>query len=156
MTLSLELDPLLEKFSRIEGSLLPLLHGIQAQYGYIPVEAEPAIAKALNLSNAEVRGVLSFYHDFRSTAPGKHQIKICCAEACQARGGRALSDYVKARLNVDYGETTTDGLVTVDKVYCLGNCSCGPSVAVADEVYANMDASRFDALLAELGVEVGQ
>ena len=134
--------------------MLPLLHAIQDQHGYIPSELEPQIAKALNLSNAEVRGVISFYHDFRASPSGKHHIKICCAEACQARGARALSDHVKTRLNLDYGDTTSDGQLTVEKVYCLGNCSCGPSVAVGDDVYANMNAAGFDALLAELGVEV--
>ncbi len=155
MSLVGELDSIVREHCELEGPLLPLLHAIQTQYGYIPAEAEPRIARALNLSNAEVRGVISFYHDFRATPPGKYQIKVCCAEACQARGARGLTDHIRSRLNIDYGETTADGQVTVDKVYCLGNCSCGPSVSVGDEVYARMDVAGFDALIAELGMEAG-
>lgn len=128
--------------------MLPLLQGIQRHFGYIPPKAEPAIAKALNLSAAEVRGIVSFYHDFRSTPPGRHQIKICCAEACQARGARALSDHARAKLKIDYGETSADGQITLDKVYCLGNCACGPTVAVGEAIYANVDDVIFDRIVA--------
>ena len=151
-----DLADIIQQYSAMEGSLLPLLHAIQSRLGYIPAETEPLIAKALNLSNAEVRGVISFYHDFRSSPSGKYQIKVCCAEACQARGARALSEHVTKTLNVAYGDTTADGKLVVEKVYCLGNCSCGPSVSVGDEVFANVDAARFDALLSQLGVEVTQ
>tara|TARA_R110000787_G_scaffold64443_6_gene145541 strand:- start:7069 stop:7509 length:441 start_codon:yes stop_codon:yes gene_type:complete len=132
------------------GALLPILHEIQHAIGYIPAESVPAIAKGLNLSRAEVHGVISFYHHFRSQPAGRHVVQICRAEACQAVGARALEAHVQKTLNVQTGETTADGRITVEPVYCLGNCACGPSVQIGDDVYARVTPARFDALMADL------
>ncbi len=132
------------------GALLPVLHSLQQRLGYIPSEAIPLVAKALNLSRAEVHGVMHFYHDFRSEPAGDHVIQLCRAEACQAMGGRALEAHVKARLGVDYGATTADGRFTLEPVYCLGNCACTPSLRIDDAIHARVTPKRFDQLLDEL------
>lgn len=132
------------------GALLPILHEIQHAIGYIPAECVPIIAKGLYLSRAEVHGVISFYHHFRSQPAGRHVVQICRAEACQAVGARELEAHVQKTLNVQTGETTADGNITVEPVYCLGNCACGPSVQVGDDVYARVTPARFDALIADL------
>jgi len=132
------------------GGLLPLLHAVQDAIGYIPPASVAAIARAMNLSRAEVHGVISFYHDFRSEPGGQHTLQICRAEACQAMGARALEAHAKTTLNIDYGETTADGRITLEPVYCLGNCACSPSVRIDDAVHARVDAPRLDALLAAL------
>ena len=115
------------RFREVPGGLLPLLHAVQDSLGCIPAGAVPAIAGALGLSRAEVHGVISFYHDFRSESVGRHVLQICRAEACQAMGSRELEAHVKARLGIDYGATSADGAVTLEAVYCLGNCACSPS-----------------------------
>ena len=132
------------------GALLPILHAIQDQFGYVPAEATPLIAKSLNLSRAEVHGVISFYHHFRTTPAGKHTLQICRAESCQAMGSRELETHAKAALGIDYHQTTADGAISLEPVYCLGNCACSPSVRVGDEVQGRMDATQLDALIAEL------
>lgn len=132
------------------GALLPILHAIQDQFGYVPAEATPLIAKSLNLSRAEVHGVVSFYHHFRTTPAGKHTLQICRAESCQAMGSRELETHAKAALGIDYHQTTADGAISLEPVYCLGNCACSPSVRVGDEVQGRMDAAQLDALIAEL------
>jgi formate dehydrogenase subunit gamma len=147
---------LIRQYKDVQGPLLPLLHAVQSHCGYISHEAEKAIANALNLSGAEVRGVVSFYHDFRTSPSGRVQIKVCNAEACQARGARRLVQHVTGRLNIGFGETTSDGAITLEKVFCLGNCACGPSLAVGDDVYANVDEMLFDQLLDELTTPVPQ
>ena len=129
------------------GALMPVLHGLQQRMGYIPEEAVPLLARALNLSRAEVHGVMHFYHDFRSEPAGDHLIQLCRAEACQAMGSRALEQHVKARLGVDYGQTTPDGRFSLEPVYCLGNCACTPSVRIDDAVHARVTPERFDRLL---------
>ena len=144
---------LLGQYRDIPGGLLPLLHAIQREVGYIPPDQVPAIARAMNLSRAEVHGVISSYHDFRTEPAGRHTLQICRAEACQAMGSRALEDHAKQSLGVDFGDTTADGAITLERVYCLGNCACSPSVRIGDSVYARVDPARLDALLAELGVE---
>ena len=136
------------------GGLLPLLHAIQASLGYIPSEAVSTIAASLNMSRAEVHGVISFYHDFRTRPAGRHVLQICRAEACQAMGGRALEAHARSRLGVDFGETTGDGALTLEPVYCLGNCACSPSVRLDDAVHARVDATRLDELLDQLAAEV--
>jgi formate dehydrogenase subunit gamma len=145
---------LLDHYRNVPGGLLPLLHAVQAELGHVPPEAVPEIARAMNLSRAEVHGVISFYHDFRTEPAGRHTVQICRAEACQAMGGRALEAHAKGSLGVDFGGTTVDGAITLEPVYCLGNCACSPSVRIDDKVYARVDAARLDALLAGLG-EVG-
>lgn len=133
----------------LPGALLPVLHGIQDALGYVPEDAVPLIAHELNLSRAEVHGVISFYHHFRTHPPGRHVVRICRAEACQALGARALEAHAKKTLGVDFHQTTKDGAVTLEAVYCLGNCGCGPSVLVDDdELHARVTPAVFDALVA--------
>ena len=140
----------LEQYRDMPGGLLPLLHAIQAAIGYVPAESVAEIAAALNLSRAEVHGVISFYHDFRSAPAGRHVLQICRAEACQAVGSRALEAHAKNTLGIDYGDTTADGAISLQPVYCLGNCACSPSVRIDNDVHARVDAERLDALLAAL------
>jgi formate dehydrogenase subunit gamma len=132
------------------GALLPILHGIQDQLGYIPAETVPAIADALNLSRAEVHGVISFYHYFRDTPPGKTTIQLCRAESCQAMGAKALENHVKNKLGIDYHETTTDGAFSLESVYCLGLCACSPSMQIGKEVYGRVSAESFDNTIQQL------
>ena len=125
------------------GALLPILHEVQEALGYIPPEAVPPIATALNLSRAEVHGVISYYAHFRQTPPGRHVVRVCCAEACQAVGGEALAEHARARL--------TGSDVTLEPVYCLGLCACGPSVQVDETtLHARVTPKKFDALIAAL------
>ena len=140
----------LQQFRDVPGGLLPLLHAIQADIGYVPSESVADIAMALNLSRAEVHGVISFYHDFRSAPQGRHVLQICRAEACQAMGSRTLEAHAKNTLGIDYGDTTADGAISLQPVYCLGNCACSPSVRIDDDVHARVDTERLDALLAAL------
>ena len=132
------------------GALLPILHGIQERLGYIPSDAVPMIADALNQSRAEIHGVISFYHQFRTTAPGKHQVEICRAEACQAMGSRQLEAHAKAALGVDYHQTTADNSISLEAVYCLGNCACAPSIRVNDDIVGRVDAAKFDQVVEQL------
>jgi formate dehydrogenase subunit gamma len=129
------------------GALLPVLHGIQDELGYIPAEVIPAVAKVLNLSRAEVHGVVSFYHLFRTEPRGKRIIYICRAESCQAMGSRTLELHIKARLGIDYHETTTDGEVSLEPVYCLGNCACSPAIMIDEQVQSRVTPAIFDGLL---------
>ncbi|MGO2006506.1 formate dehydrogenase subunit gamma [Vreelandella alkaliphila] len=132
------------------GALLPILHALQDRFGFIPEAAVPIIAEALNQTRAEVHGVISFYHHFRTTPPGRHVVQICRAEACQAVGARQLEAHAKTRLGVDYHQTTGDREITLEAVYCLGNCACGPSIRVDDSVRGRVTPEVFDALLDEL------
>ena len=140
----------IEEYREVPGGLLPLLHAIQENVGFVPADSVPSIAKALHLSRAEVHGVISFYHDFRSQQAGRHVLQICRAEACQALGARSLEAHAKASLGVDFGGTTADGAITLEAVYCLGNCACSPSVRLDDQIHARVDPARLDELLAEL------
>jgi formate dehydrogenase subunit gamma len=145
------LTAIIARYRDVPGGLLPLLHALQEALGYIPAAAVPAIARGLQLSRAEVHGVISFYHDFRSEPAGKHILQICRAEACQAMGSRALEAHAKQRLGIDYGDTTADGAISLEPVYCLGNCACSPSVRLDDEIHARVDPARLDTLLDGLG-----
>ncbi|SDL60435.1 formate dehydrogenase subunit gamma [Modicisalibacter muralis] len=138
----------------LPGALLPILHAIQNRFGHVPTEAVPLIAESLRQSRAEVHGVISFYHHFRSTPPGNHTLRICRAEACQARGSRALEAHAKARLGIDYHRTTADRELSLEPVYCLGNCACGPSIQVGDRVLGRVTADKFDRLVDELKTHV--
>jgi len=129
------------------GALMPVLHTIQETFGFIPADAVPMMASALCLSRAEIHGVMSFYHDFRSEPPGEHMVHLCRAEACQAMGARELEQHVRERLGVNFGETTPDGLFTLEPVYCLGNCACSPSIRINDETHARVSPEIFDALI---------
>jgi formate dehydrogenase subunit gamma len=129
------------------GALLPILHGIQDKLGFIPPETVPEIAKALNLSRAEVHGVISFYHYFRETPPGKTTVHLCRAESCQAKGAKALEAHVKNKLGVDYHETTADGAFSLEPVYCLGLCAVSPSMQIGDQLYGRASAELFDSVI---------
>ena len=135
------------------GALLPVLHSVQDKLGHIPREAVSLISVAMNLSRAEIHGVMSFYHDFRSEPPGEHIVHLCRAEACQAMGARGLEQHARERLGVDFGETTPDGLFTLEPVYCLGNCACSPSIRINDEIHARVSTKKFDELIAGLEAE---
>ena len=133
------------------GPLLPVLHAIQDRIGHVPPEAVPAIAKALNLSRADVHGVISFYHHFRTSPAGRHVVRICLAEACQAMGANALRDHAKSSLKIGFHETTADGVISLEPVYCLGNCACSPAMMVDDDLYGRVGPERFDAIVRSLG-----
>jgi formate dehydrogenase subunit gamma len=133
-----------------EGALLPILHAIQDSQGYIPKASIPIIAKALNQAVAEIHGVISFYEDFRTAPVGQHVIQLCRAEACQARGARQLEAHAKASLKIDYHNTTADKEFTLLPVYCLGNCACGPSIKVNNDVVAAVSPEKFDAITSKL------
>jgi formate dehydrogenase subunit gamma len=120
--------------------------------GYIPESTVGSIAKGFNLSRAEVHGVISFYHDFNTQPVGHHRVQICRAEACQSMGSRQIESHAKQSLGIEYGETTSDGMVTLEPVYCLGNCACSPSIRINDDIYARVDKSRFDQLISELNM----
>ena len=132
------------------GALMPVLHGIQHELGYVPSEAVPLIARGMSLSRAEIQGVIDFYHDFRNQPGGRHTVQVCRAEACQAMGARELEQFAKERLGVEMGGTTEDGLVTLEPVYCLGNCACSPAVRIDQEIHARVSNDRFEELVREL------
>ncbi|MGO7016637.1 formate dehydrogenase subunit gamma [Rhizobium leguminosarum] len=133
----------------LEGPLLPILHEVQQDFGYVPQEAMPVIAEELNLSRAEVHGVVTFYHDYRDHPAGRHVLKLCRAEACQSMGGDALAERVKALLGIDFHQTTLDGGVTLEPVYCLGLCACAPAAMLDGEVYGRVDDQTAAELVAE-------
>ena len=133
------------------GPLIEVLHAIQAQLGYVPPAAVPLVASELNLSRAEVHGVVSFYHYFRSTPPGAHTVSVCRAESCQAVGAEALADHARQRLGVDFHETTPDGRFSLEPVYCLGNCACSPAVMIDGRLHGRVTPERLDALLSDVG-----
>jgi len=138
------------KHASLQGGLLPCLHEIQAELGYIPDEHLENIATAFSLSMAEVHGVVSFYHDFRTSPSAQQSIQICCAEACQASGSRELEEGVAGVLGVDFDETHPTDNYRLERVYCLGNCACGPSVRINDGVYGRVDLASLPQLVSEV------
>ncbi|HUK33925.1 MAG TPA: formate dehydrogenase subunit gamma [Vicinamibacterales bacterium] len=138
-----------ERLKTKPGALLPILHGIQDVLGYIPPAAVPLIADGLNLSRADVHGVISFYHYFRDTKPGRHTIHLCRAEACQSMNQKATEAHAKAALGVDYHGTSPDGAFTLEPVYCLGNCAASPAMMIDDKLYGRVTPQRFDAIVAQ-------
>ncbi len=134
----------------LPGALLPICHAVQETVGFVPKDAVPLIAQELNLSSAEVHGVLTFYHYFLREAPGRHVVHLCRAEACQALGGQALEAHVKDSLGVEFHGTSSDGSVTLEPVYCLGNCALGPSLMIDKQLRGRATAARFDAWVADL------
>lgn len=140
----------IQAHQHVPGGLMPLLHAIQDDIGYVPETIYPDISKALALSVAEVHGVVSFYHHFRTHPIGKHVLHICRAESCQSMGSEKLEAEVKSRLGVDYHQTTQDGQLTLLPVYCLGNCGCSPAVMLNDEVYGRMNIEKVSELIAEV------
>jgi formate dehydrogenase subunit gamma len=132
------------------GALLPILHGIQDALGYIPPDSVPMIADALQQTRAEIHGVITFYHHFRLTPPGRIKLEVCRAEACQARGSRHLESHVKEKLGIDYHHTTLDREFSLEPVYCLGNCACGPTIRIDDDVIGRITPEKYDLLVDEL------
>lgn len=137
-----EIRDVVAPLTGLEGPLLPMLHAIQAVWGHVPQAAVPVLADLLNLGRAEVHGVISFYHDFRDHPAGRKVLKICRAEACQAVGGTGVAAETLARLGVDWHGTTVDGAVTVEPVYCLGLCACGPAAMIDGRLLGRVDADR--------------
>jgi formate dehydrogenase subunit gamma len=131
------------------GALMLILRSVQDTIGWVPRDSVPLIAEILNLSRAEVHGVVSFYHDFRHEPPAKNVIKVCRAESCQAMGAVALAEHVKQRLNCDFGHSSADGAFTLDAVYCFGNCACSPAVMVNGKLLGRVTPSSFDEALAK-------
>lgn len=134
----------------LEGPLLPILHGVQEEFGHVPQEALLVIAHELNISRAEVHGVATFYHDFRSKPAGRHVLKLCQAEACQSMGSDAIAAQIKQRLGIDFHQTAADGSVTLEPVYCLGLCACSPSAMLDGEVIGRLDAEKIEEIVAEV------
>jgi formate dehydrogenase subunit gamma len=135
------------ELERLPGALIPILHALQEEFGYVHPDATPLIASALNLSRAEVHGVISFYHDFRHSPPGRHVLRICRAESCQAMGCEKLVEQVEKRAGVKLGETTPDGSLTVEQVFCLGNCALSPAVLLDGQPYGRVTPNIADFLV---------
>jgi formate dehydrogenase subunit gamma len=146
-TTDAEIRRLAEARAAEAGALLPILHAIQDQLGYVPDTAVPIVAEVLNLSRAEVHGVVTFYHFVRTKPPGKQTLYVCRAEACQSMGSRELENYARRKLGVDFHETTADGRLSLEPVYCLGNCACSPAVMVDETVYGRVTPQRLDEIL---------
>jgi formate dehydrogenase subunit gamma len=140
---------IIAEHARQEGATLVILHALQEAFGHVPEAAIPMVAQALNLSRAEVHGVFTFYHDFRHKPAGRHVLKLCRAEACQAAGGDALAARAEAKLGVSLGNTTADDRVTLEPIYCLGLCSTAPSAMLDGRLVGRLDEKRIDALVAE-------
>ncbi|WP_266181960.1 formate dehydrogenase subunit gamma [Dyella humicola] len=135
------------RLKAMPGALLPVLHGVQGALGYVPADAVPLIARELNLSRADVHGVVSFYHFFRQQPAGRHLIYLCRAESCQAMGAVTLEKHIRGRLAIDFHQTTADGAYTLEPVYCLGNCACSPAMMIDGDLKGRMTPERFDAWL---------
>lgn len=131
----------------LDGAALPILHALQHAFGHVPPDAIPMVAKALNISRAEAHGVVTFYHEFRRTPPGRHILRLCRAEACQALGADALADTTRARLGVAWHGTTENGAVTLEPVFCLGLCAIGPAAMLDDQPLARLTAERLERAL---------
>jgi formate dehydrogenase subunit gamma len=130
------------------GPLIEILHGVQADLGYVPPGAVPLIAAELNLSRAEVHGVVTFYHFFRDHPVGRHVVRLCRAESCQSMGSGALGEHAKKRLGIDFHETTADGAFTLEPVYCLGNCACSPAMMIDGDLFGRVTFQTFDDIVA--------
>lgn len=145
-------DAALAEHAERPGALLPILHALQDRLGYIPPATVPAIALGLNLSRAEVHGVITFYHHFRSTPAASHQIQICRAESCQSMGSEALLDHAQNQLGCKIHEQRADGAVSLEPVYCLGLCATSPAIMIDDKVYAKVSPEKLDRLLEQLAL----
>ena len=131
------------------GPLIEILHDVQAAFGYVPAGAVPVVAEELNLSRAEVHGVVTFYHFFRRSPPGAHTVSLCQAESCQSMGAETLAQHARRRLGIDFHETTADGRFSLEPIYCLGNCACSPAAMIDGRLYGRVTPEAFDALIAE-------
>ncbi|TPG59070.1 formate dehydrogenase subunit gamma [Roseomonas nepalensis] len=138
---------IIRELAGLEGALLPILHALQERFGWVPREAVPLVAEALNLSRAEVHGVVTFYHDFRASPPGRHVLKLCRAEACQAMGAEALAEGFMRRHGLAWHGTTGDGGLTLEPVFCLGLCACAPAALLDGEPLARLDDALLDGLV---------
>lgn len=143
------LERILAQHAGLPGPLLPILHAVQDELGCIAPAYVARIADALNLSRAEVHGVISFYHYFRQHEPGRHVVQLCRAEACQAMRSEATEQHAKRELGVEYGGTSADGLFTLEPAYCLGNCAAAPTVMIDEKLYGRVTPERLDAILAD-------
>lgn len=144
-----QINSIIEKLHTKPGPLLLVLHAIQNEFGFVPSETIPMVAKGLNLSRAEVYGVITFYHYFRQSRPAKHRLQLCRAEACQALHTEKLAIHAQQRLKIGFSESTPDGLFSLDAVYCLGNCACAPAMMIDDQLYGRVSTERFDELIAQ-------
>ena len=145
-----EITEIINAHLHLEGALLPMLHALQHEFGYIPATAHALLADALNISKAEVHGVVSFYHDFRNKAAGKHVLKICRAEACQSMGSEVLAESTLKKLGLDWHETSSNNHITIEPVYCLGLCATAPAVMLDEKLYAKVDESKMMDILGEI------
>ncbi|MFZ2059646.1 MAG: formate dehydrogenase subunit gamma [Candidatus Binatus sp.] len=143
-------DEIVAGLAEKPGALMLVLHAVNERVGFIPPDAVPAIARGLNLSRAEVHGVISFYHDFRTERPGRKVIRVCRAESCQAMGAVALAEHIQSRLGIKFGQTGADGDFTLEPVYCLGNCACSPAILVGEDLYGRVDPKRFDQIFSDV------
>ena len=134
----------------LEGALLPILHAVQAEFGHVPQEALPISAKALNISRAEAHGVMTFYHDFREKPAGAHVVKLCRAEACQAVGADRVAAHAKKALGIDWHGTTLDGKVTLEPIFCLGLCACGPAAIIDGKLVGRVDEAKLTQIIGGL------
>lgn len=140
----------INEFKAVEGPLLPILHAMQEEFGYVPAETLTLIAHELNLSRAEVHGVVTFYHDFRAAPAGRHVIKLCRAEACQSMNGDRLAETVQKLLGIGWHETTGDGRITLEPVYCLGLCACAPAAMIDDQLVGRLDETKAGKMIAQV------
>lgn len=147
---------ILAEHQHLRGALLPMLHALQEEFGFIHDGAIPLLAQALNLSQAEIHGVISFYHEFRRSRPGHYVLKVCRAESCQSMGSDALIAHIKDHLSVDFGGTTADGLFSLEAVYCLGNCALSPAMLVDETLHGRVSPARFDAITGALAADANQ
>lgn len=140
-------EEILKEHNGMEGALLPILHAIQAEFGYVPQAALPIIAQNLNLSRAEVHGVMTFYHDFRENPAGKHVLKLCRAESCQSMGADRVAAHAQKALGIEWHETTANGAVTLEPIFCLGLCACAPAAMLDGKLVGRVDEAKIDALI---------
>jgi formate dehydrogenase subunit gamma len=144
------IDAIVTRVGDQPDALMPLLHAVQERLGYIPAEAVPEIARALNLSRAEIHGVISFYHDFRTAPPGRSIIRVCRAESCQAMGAVELAAHIQKRLGIEFGQTSAHGEYTLEPVYCLGNCACSPAIVVGTDIHGRVTPELFDEIFSAI------
>jgi formate dehydrogenase subunit gamma len=137
----------IQELAHLPGALLPVLHALQEEFGYIDAAAIPLIADTLNLSEADVHGVIGFYHDFRRKPPGRHVLQVCRAESCQAMGCDGLIRHIEERVRTKTGETAADRSITIEAVYCLGNCALSPALMLDGKLYGRVSTSMADVLL---------
>tara|TARA_B100000902_G_scaffold202421_1_gene192960 strand:+ start:1147 stop:1938 length:792 start_codon:yes stop_codon:yes gene_type:complete len=144
-----KINEYVEKYQNVPGALLPLMHNIQDDFGFIPEESYKFISKAYNLSIAEIHGFVTFYHHFRTHLPGKNILQICRAESCQAMGSENIENYCQEKLGINYHQTTEDNLITLEPVYCLGNCACSPAIMINEEVVGRVTPKKIDQIISK-------